>query len=49
MKNYKIKVQVIFELECETQDEAEDIIATMLHSEARHNDVEISSLSFKKK
>lgn len=49
MKNYKVTVEVTFELECETQVEAEDIVATMLHSEARHNDVEISSLSFKTK
>ncbi len=49
MGTYTVKATVTFSIECDNQQEAEDIVVTMLHHEADHNDVQIMSLSYDSK
>jgi len=44
-----VTATVTFSIECDNQQEAEDIVVTMLHHEADHNDVQIMSLSYDSK
>jgi hypothetical protein len=49
MGTYTVTATVTFSMECDNQQEAEDIVVTMLHHEADHNDVQIMSLSYDSK
>lgn len=46
MATYSVTATVTFEMECDNQQEAENVVVTMLYNEADHNDVQITSLSY---
>ena len=49
MGTYTVTATVTFEMQCDSQQEAEDIVVAMIYHEADHNDVQVTSLSYDSK